>query len=227
MPAPERRVIFGVLAGGAGRRMGGVAKGDLRFEGVPLVVRTTELCRRAARARGDEAPSSVVLVGSRDRYAVAGVPVLADDPEGVGPIGGLRALLTFAAARGASAIALGVDMPYLDERLLARLVSEQPEAAALAPKSGSRWQPLFARYEPARALPVVGALLERGESSMQRLLTALDAAELALDADEAARLADWDTPEDMRRTPSPDVGREASAFGTLPAGTKVSRSKPG
>ena len=198
-----RPVLFGILVGGRGRRMGGVAKGNLEYRGKPIVVATLAACGEVARVCGVALPECpVALVGDSAAYAVSGVRRLADAPSGIGPLGGLRALLSEARSEGADAIALAVDMPYLDAGLLTRLVTEQPDAAALAPRDAERWQPLFARYRPERVLPVLDALLARGEASMQPLFAELaeHACELALDAAERARLTDWDTPADMDET---------------------------
>ena len=67
-----------------------------------IVVRTVRL----ARALGMD----VALVGAAAPYAALalGVPRLDDAPPGVGPLGGLAALLAWAGARPAIAVACGV-----------------------------------------------------------------------------------------------------------------------
>jgi molybdenum cofactor guanylyltransferase len=209
-----RPVLFGILAGGRGRRMGGVAKGNLEYRGRPIVVATLAVCGEVARACGVALPRDpVALVGDSAAYVVGGVRRLVDTPTGIGPLGGLRALLSEARSEAADAIALAVDMPYLDARVLARLVTEQPDACALAPRDAERWQPLFARYRPARVLPVLDALLARGEASLQPIFAQLaeDACELALDAAERATLTDWDTPADMAETRASNGPHASSA----------------
>jgi molybdenum cofactor guanylyltransferase len=195
-------VLFGILVGGQSRRMGGVPKGNLDAGGRPLLVRTLELCRDLVRARGTAA-DGVVLIGDSRAYDVGDVPRLDDAPAGVGPLGGLRALLQAALARGADAVALAVDMPHIETGLLERLLHEQPAALALAPREAGRWQPLFARYRPAQVLPVVQELLERRQSALQAVFSELGpgAVELELAPDERAQLRDWDTPEDVRAFP--------------------------
>ena len=144
----------GVFVGGQGRRMGGVAKGLLVFDGLTLIERVLRACRAAATPGALE---HVYLVGNAAPYVAMGVPSLDDAPAGMGPIGGLRALLLQARQLGVDALAVAVDLPYLDDRLVRRLCLEQPGAAALAPRQEGRWQPLFARYQPDAALPVLEA----------------------------------------------------------------------
>lgn len=199
-------VLFGILVGGQGRRMGGVPKGNLDAGGQPLLVRTIELCHAALRARHathESRDAGVVLIGDSHAYAAPGVQRLDDLPPGVGPLGGLNALLVAALERRCLAVALAVDMPHLDAALLERLLGEHVAAAALAPRQDGRWQPLFARYRPGEVLPVVRELLSRGQSALQAVFgeLATGAVELELDVREQAQLRDWDTPEDVRAFP--------------------------
>lgn len=189
----------GIFVGGQGRRMGGLAKGLLCHEGRPLIERLLEASRAAA------APaelSAVYLIGNAAAYVGTHVPAVPDDPPGVGPMGGLRALLLEAQRLGCDAVALAVDLPYVDAPLLRRLYSEQLPAAALAPRQEGRWQPLFARYRPAAALPAVDAALAAGRTSLQVVFQGLAAhgevtAELVLSRSESEALRDWDRPADM------------------------------
>jgi molybdopterin-guanine dinucleotide biosynthesis protein A len=176
--------------------MGGVAKGLLPApdSGEPLVLRL----RRHAESLG----LRCLLVGSAPAYAGLGLPMLADAPPGIGPLGGLRALLL--AAAPAPVLALAGDLPYVSPALLRRLLTA-PAAAydVVAARREHRWEPLCARYE-ATVLPVLDAALQAGERSFQALLRRLRVRELELSAAEAAELTDWDCPEDVGAPP----GRE-------------------
>lgn len=178
--------------------MGGVAKGLLEHEGRPLVERLIDASRRAVAPHG---PPPLVLVGNADAYVATRLPVLADDPMGRGPIGGLRALLLQAERSQREAIALAVDLPYVSAGLIRRLCFEHVGAPALAPREAGRWQPLFARYRPQPVLAAIDAALGSGRTSLQSIFDILDAGadrsvELALSADETMRLRDWDRPSD-------------------------------
>jgi molybdopterin-guanine dinucleotide biosynthesis protein A len=186
-------VLAGIFVGGASRRMGGVPKGLLPApdkSGETLVART----RRILEASG----VGSVLVGAHEAYRDLGLEVVADAGEGAGPIGGLAALLDHAAKAGALAIAVGCDMPYVSEGLVRALLSA-PAAVAVAPKRGRLWEPFFARYDAEAARPIVRARLEARDRSLQSLLDALGARELALGEADRRLLADWDTPEAVKR----------------------------
>jgi molybdopterin-guanine dinucleotide biosynthesis protein A len=172
--------------------MGGVAKGLLDAPGGgSLVARSCALLRAAG-------VDEIVLVGAHEAYAHLGLTVLADDPPGIGPLGGLVALLRRAA--GGRALALACDMPFVSLELLRRVLDAAPGAPALAPRLDGRWEPFCARYEAAVVLPVALRLVAAGERSLQRVLDQSGARSLELREGEAAQLGDWDTPGDVGRT---------------------------
>jgi molybdopterin-guanine dinucleotide biosynthesis protein A len=135
------------------------------------------------------------LVGGE---GVPGVPLLQDVPTGIGPIGGLCALLAQAGER--PALALACDLPYVSGALLARLAHTQSSTAVLAPRDPvtGKWQPLFARYDAARVLPLLLPAIDAGVRSFQTFLRSVDVQELELSPDERAELRDWDEPDDVR-----------------------------
>jgi molybdopterin-guanine dinucleotide biosynthesis protein A len=116
-------------------------------------------------------------------------------------MGGLRALLLEAQRQGTTAVALAGDQPFLTGELLVRLYREAEGSAALAPRQGSRWEPLFARYLPEPTLAAVEVAMARGESSLQSVFEVLGAraALLELSSSEWQTLRDWDRPDDMLR----------------------------
>jgi molybdopterin-guanine dinucleotide biosynthesis protein A len=180
-------VVAGIFVGGASRRMG-QPKGLLRTtDGVTLVERW--------RALASELGIEPVLVGVRPEYAGLALPQLADEPGGVGPIGGLAALLRLAGER--RALALACDMPFVTPSDVEALLAA-PRASVVAPRREGRGEPLSARYDSPRVLPIVRARIEAGRRSLQGLLDEAGASEIALSAD---HLDDWDAPEDVRRRP--------------------------
>jgi len=189
-------LVAGVFVGGASSRMGGRPKGLLHApDGRAIAARTVDLARAVA--------SDVVLVGIDPAYASL-APAIADAAPKCGPLGGLVALLEYAGAR--EAIAVACDMPRLTPALFARLAEEHRGAAIVAPRMrdrgdrGDRWSPLFARYDAARVLAAARARLDAGQLALQPLFDAMAARELAIDDDERRALEDWDTPEDIDRT---------------------------
>jgi molybdopterin-guanine dinucleotide biosynthesis protein A len=186
---------FGIFVGGRGARMGYVPKGLLHGpHGATLVERLLKECELAVPG------AARVLVGDAAAYTSLGLPSLPDEPPGIGPLGGLRALLQQAARAGERAvIALACDMPFVSAHLLRRLSLEQPEATAFAPRQGERWEPLCARYDVS-AQAAVEAALAAGERSLQKVFARVGdgALSLALRQDEVGELRDWDEPADLR-----------------------------
>jgi molybdopterin-guanine dinucleotide biosynthesis protein A len=181
--------VLGVLAGGLGRRMGGRDKARLHVPG------STEMLGERLLRLGGELGLSCVLVGGA---GLPGVPLLRDEPAGVGPIGGLCALLAHAGDR--PALALACDLPYVTAALLERLVRAPTEGAVLAPRDPQtgKWQPLFARYDSARVLPALRAAIDAGVRSFQTFLREVQVSELELSEAERELLRDWDRPGDVR-----------------------------
>jgi len=168
--------------------MGGAAKGLLRApSGEAIVTRLAAML--------DALGAEVVLVGDAGAYASLGREAIADEPAGIGPLGGTIALLR--RARSGRAIAVACDMPYVSQALVAKLAGTASGAPILAARREGRWEPFFARYDAARVLPIATARAARGARSLHGLLSEAGAAELALDANEAAELRDWDTPDDV------------------------------
>jgi molybdopterin-guanine dinucleotide biosynthesis protein A len=64
------------------------------------------------------------------------------------------------------------------------------------------WEPLFARYDAARMLPIARAFAAGGGRKLQDLLDAANGQSLVLAPSELAFLHDWDEPSDL---PRPDA----------------------
>lgn len=150
-----------VLAGGAGRRMGGVDKAALLAGGVTLLDRVLT----AARPVCDR----LVVVGPARPTAVADVVFVTEAVPGGGPVPAVLAGL------GASpgfdlVVVMAVDLPLLTgddlRRLLAALESSGAGAACAAGRDGAP-NPLLAAYR-AGALRAAGAGL--GPGTAARLL---------------------------------------------------------
>lgn len=188
-------IVAGIFVGGQGRRMGGVAKGLLVAPGGETII-----VRHARILEGLGIAS--VLVGAHAAYAACGLERIEDDPCASGPLGGLIALLEHARARPgeASAIAVACDMPYVSDRLLARL-RDAPPAPIVSARRSDFWEPFFARYEPGPVIAVARARAASGMTALQGLLDACAARALDLTPEERDELRDWDTPVDMAGGP--------------------------
>jgi molybdopterin-guanine dinucleotide biosynthesis protein A len=145
-----------ILAGGTGRRLGGVDKAALVVAGLPLLDR---VLRASAAAR------RTVVVGE-PRPTVREVHWAREEPAGGGPLPGLAAGL--AALRGSETgltVVLATDLPWLEpsdiDRLVAALHGHPGTDAALFFDAEGRTQPLVAAYRTSSleaALAAVGPL---------------------------------------------------------------------
>lgn len=177
--------------------MGGVAKGLLA---APSSEQTL-VARLLQETRAAVAQADIVLVGNADAYSALSLPAIADDPPGIGPLGGLLGLLGYAHSCNARhVLALACDLPYLPGTIIARLATDSPDAHALVTHQGDKHNPLIARYLVSAALPAAQRALQSGRRSLQSVLQQLQphVATLPLSDAELGSLVDWDTPEDIQ-----------------------------
>lgn len=148
-----------VLVGGHSRRLGR-DKTLLPLGGQPLALRTVERLRAVVE--------ELVLVGSPQRYAHLGLPVLADRVADRGPLAGIVAAL--AATDYDWNLVVACDLPYLETRFfefLLQQAAEKPASDALVPYVGGFWQPLAAAYH-RRGLPAFERVLASGNPKIDR-----------------------------------------------------------
>jgi len=140
----RRSCTGAVLAGGAGRRIGG-DKAMVELEGRPLVHYPLNVLRAVLDEVAVVAKESTVLPGLDVEIAIWLEP---EEPRH--PLAGIAHALR--CARGRPVVVVGGDMPFVTRGLVAALARERSRgAAAVIPRAGGRLQPLCARYEP-RAL---------------------------------------------------------------------------
>ena len=145
-----------VLAGGMGRRMGGVDKGLVLLEGRPMVAHVIDRLGKQVGAIVINANQNV------DRYAALGYPVVSDTIGGfAGPLAGLHAGLS--AAFTPHVVTSPCDSPFLPLDLVARLAAglEAADAQLAVAHTFAQAHPVFALVERA-VLPHLSAFLEEG-----------------------------------------------------------------
>ncbi len=145
-----------VLAGGAGRRMGG-PKAPIAFAGGTLVQRAVALmAERCAR----------VIVVARPEVPLPAVDaaVVLDRPGPDCPLTGIATGLV--ASDAAEVLVLGCDLPFAGP-LLDALIAH--DAAAAVAHADGHIQPLCARYPRAAALAAADALLAAGRLAARGL----------------------------------------------------------
>lgn len=171
-----------VLAGGAGRRLGGVDKAAVPVGGRPLLDRVLTACAGAG---------TTVVVGGR-RATARPVTWAREEPPGGGPLAALGAGVRETGAR--LVVVLSVDLPFVDPETVAALVRALETAATeSAMNSAMESAAESAAETPADAREAEGALLVDSGGRDQPLVAVYRAEplrrELALLATEYGTLA--------------------------------------
>lgn len=127
-----------ILAGGAGRRMGGIDKGLLEHDGQPLIA-------HAIRRFSPQVDSLLICANrNRDAYVALGYPVISDVlADFQGPLAGLQAGL--AACVTPWLVTCPCDCPTLPQDLVARLLetAEKHRAKTAVASTREGIQPTF------------------------------------------------------------------------------------
>jgi molybdopterin-guanine dinucleotide biosynthesis protein A len=162
----ERANITGVvLAGGRGRRMGGVDKGLLAYKGRPLVAYALDALRQAA--------ANLLINANRNHeaYGRFGVPVIADRSDSFdGPLAGI--LRAMEAAQTDYVLTVPCDSPLMGGDLLGRLYARMQEEGAevCAAHDGKRMHPVFLIAKRSLA-PDLERYLASGQRTVETWLT--------------------------------------------------------
>jgi molybdopterin-guanine dinucleotide biosynthesis protein A len=152
-----------VLAGGASRRMGR-DKALLPLDGSTMAEKIASTVRAAA--------GSVTLIGPIHKYAHLGLPLVPDEIENCGPIGGLYTALRVTNADWNLIVAC--DMPDVTEAFLNGLLegAEASHADCVVPETAGQLDPLCAVYH-RRLLPAVESAIQRKMLKMQDFVSTL------------------------------------------------------
>ncbi|HWI37831.1 MAG TPA: molybdenum cofactor guanylyltransferase MobA [Burkholderiales bacterium] len=179
-----------VLAGGLGRRMGGVDKGLQLLHGKPMIEHVLE----RLRPQVDE----IVINANQnlDRYRSFGHRVVSDAIGGfAGPLAGLHAGLQ--AVTNPLAVTVPCDSPFLPTDLVARLQSKLAVNDLAVAKTGDQAHPVFALVRQS----VAGNLetfLASGGRKIDAWYAALKVVEVNFD-DEADAFRNINTREELDR----------------------------
>ena len=172
----ERAGITGVvLAGGMGRRMGGVDKGLQTLRGRPMAAWVVE------RLQPQVGPLIINANQNLDRYAEFGCPVVPDQiPDFAGPLAGLHAALS--AASTPLVATAPCDSPFLPEDLVFRLFSALTAAGAelAVARTFDQPHPVFCLCR-REVLPHLTDFLESGGRKIDRWYATLKIVEVAFD----------------------------------------------
>lgn len=193
------RVTGVILAGGQGRRMGGVDKGLQSLNGRPLV--QWVLDRLAPQV-------DTVLINANQnlaRYREFGCDVVSDRiPDFAGPLAGLQAAL----ARATSELLVTVpcDSPFLPADLVTRLHAglDAENAEIAVARTGDRLHHAFCLVR-RELMGRLGVFLAAGDRKVALWHASLRVADVAFD-DEAEAFRNINTVDDLARCAHPDSG---------------------
>ncbi|HEY4637585.1 MAG TPA: molybdenum cofactor guanylyltransferase MobA [Burkholderiales bacterium] len=177
-----------VLAGGQGRRMGGVDKGLVHLRGKPMVAWVLE---RLAPQVGE-----IVINANQnlEAYAAFGHRVVPDEVGGfAGPLAGLHAGL--AAVAHELAVTVPCDSPFLPADLVARLRAALGANELAVAKTGDQPHPVFSLVR--RSVHAhLGAFLAGGGRKIDAWYASLKVVEVPFD-DEADAFRNINTREEL------------------------------
>ena len=179
-----------VLAGGRGKRLGGVRKALLMKNGQPLLAHTLGIFAKLF-------PASLVVANEPGVYDGFGAPVVSDPIADRGAPGGLFAALSSATTPWVFLAAC--DMPALDARVIDALSRRREGVHAVVAVIEGRPEPLHA-FWAAAARPALEKLLRDGEPSFRDLLATIPHARVPIEelgAGAAASFANVNTPADL------------------------------
>lgn len=195
-PKPETAKTTGViLAGGQGRRMGGIDKGLMLLHGTPLVALVLE--RFAPQV--DE-----ILINANqnlEAYGRFGHRVIPDEIGGyAGPLAGLQRGL--AAASHPLVVTAPCDSPFLPGDLVVRLRAalDATQSQLAVAKTGNQPHPVFCLCR-REVLPNLNAFLTAGGRKIDAWYASLRVIEVAFD-DQPQAFNNINTIEDLRAAES-------------------------
>jgi len=186
-----------VLAGGKGRRMGGVDKGLQRFRGRTLIDLVLE------RMRPQVMEILINANQNRERYETYGYNVVGDLFSGyAGPLAGLHSALT--AASHDLVLTVPCDSPFLPMDLAERLeTARRTQSADIAvARTGRQAHPVFCLVQ-RKLLPHLTSFLDDGGRKIDAWYADLNVVEVAFD-DQPEAFTNFNTLEEMLAAERPD-----------------------
>ena len=192
----EKRDPIGVvLAGGAGRRIGG-GKAIVELRGTPLL--------RYPLAALQAVLAEVVVVAKQasELPSLPGVPIWVEPAMPRHPLAGIvHALEAAGATAGIEGMAREIlvsagDLPFLTPSLVERIAQADARGApAVVPRAAGRLQPLLARYAPSAHAPLAAMLAHDPLPSLTDAVAALRPQ--VLEFDDPLPFFNVNAPEDL------------------------------
>ena len=183
-----------IIAGGQGRRLGGLDKSELVIGGKRIIDRQLDVL-------GQVAEHILVVSNDHHRFRYSGLRVCNDITSDAGPLSGLHTALIRSPT--AKTIVIACDLPFLTVPFMRHLASRKTDADAVIPRNSAGPQPLCAVYDRA-CLGPIQEMLEHGTLRVSALLdtlctTELDPQEIASYDPDSKLLLNINTPCDYNR----------------------------
>ena len=168
---PDPIFTGAILAGGHGRRLGGIDKSALVVGSLSILDRQLSLLRELT-------PHILIVAGEAAGTPAADTTVVTDRIAGAGALGGLYTALVEAPTE--QVLVIACDMPFLTAPFLARLAERGNGVDAALPRDERGRHPLCASYD-RRIAAHLKARIDRGELRVGDALAGLDVRELGPD----------------------------------------------
>lgn len=153
-----------ILTGGKNSRMQGEVKLFLKYRGRPFLY----YIKNAMAAL----PKIYLSVNQAEGYEGTGLPLVIDEFEAIGPLGGICSALR--QTEEEALLVSASDMPFLSSGAVELLLEGYARSGKLTlAVSGGRVQPLLGVY-PKSVLPVIEQMIENGIYRMRGILESID-----------------------------------------------------
>ncbi len=186
----KTRVAVYISAGGASSRFGRDKARAALPDGQTLI-------EHVAAALAPIAETITVVADRADKFADLGLRTIADQRPGLGPLSGLHAALTDN-AHNAWFFYIACDFVGFNHRWIEALLSAAeaaPDACAVAFRSPTHWEPVFALYNRRIVTQVIDAF-DQEQRALWRLLDQVEAIALPL-PEGWQRAKSINTPQDL------------------------------
>lgn len=198
----HQNIIGLILAGGRGRRMGGVDKALLTIGGETLIARAI------SRARPQVSELLINANGDPARFAQFGLPVIADRVGGFqGPLAGVLAGLDWIRENRPNAKWLATfacDCPFFPTGMTGDLqaAAERENAEVAVSQSGERHHPVFALWNTSLAVSSESVLTDQGSRKMDDFIARFRNVRVRFSSDPVDPFFNINSPSDLAHAES-------------------------
>ncbi len=175
-----------ILAGGESSRMG-TDKGLLELKGKPMIEHLIDTF--------SERFSSISIATSNKQYIQFGLPVLTDDYEAIGPLGGIHSALK--KSKGKQVLFLSVDAPFVTVEIIEELLSKRKDGTISFAAVGDRKFPLIGVYS-TELVEQLENYIQNGKRSVFGFLEESENEVIAFPEEMSDYFQNINTPEDLK-----------------------------